>query len=283
MGLFRKKPAFGTPAGDRHRKMEIPEGLWSKCPACGETIYNQQLEENLRVCPKCSYHFPLSARARLALVLDEGTFAETETSMQAVDRLNFPGYGDRLKKMRATKGSAESVISGTGAIEGIRVSVSVMDFSYLGGSLGVVAGEKITRSLELARKNKTPAIVFSSSGGARMHEGAFSLMQMAKISGSLASLTEAGLPYISVLLDPTTGGVSASYATLGDLIVAEPGAMIGFAGPRVIKETTHQDLPKGFQTAEFLLERGLLDKIVPRHQLKKSLASFLRYLHAPAR
>ncbi len=278
MKAIFKKPSYSSPPTTRSRKLEIPKGLWIKCPSCGESIYNQQLDENSRVCTKCDYHFAMNARARLQLVLDPDSFAEEDAGLEAVNALDFPKYTERLAVEREKKCLKDAVISGTGRIKDMPVSVAVMDFSFLGGSMGVVVGEKITRAIERGAQQKIPMITFSSSGGARMHEGAFSLMQMAKVSGALMRLSQAKLPFISVLLDPTTGGVTASFATLGDLNIAEPGAMIGFAGPRVIKETTHQDLPKGFQTAEFLLAHGLIDKIVHRKQMRATLASFLSCL-----
>ena len=256
------------------RKVEVPHGLATKCPSCEEVILNQPLEENLGVCPKCGFHFQVSARTRIDQLFEE--FQEVDAALEATDILSFPGYAERVQKERVAKGCSDAAICGLAKLDGIPVAAGVMDFSFLGGSMGVVVGEKLTRITELALEKKCPLVIVSASGGARMHEGAFSLMQMAKISGALALLGEARLPYLSVLTHPTTGGVSASFATLGDLIVAEPGAMIGFAGPRVIKETTHQDLPPGFQTSEFLIQHGLLDLIVPRRELRDRLAACLR-------
>lgn len=272
-----KKPGYKAPLVAVPRKREFPEGLCTKCPSCGEMIFNQQLEENLSVCPKCEYHFSMDPYARLESLLDEGVFEEWDDQLQAVNILEFPHYSERLKSEWKKGNRSDSVIAGQGLLEGIEISVAVMNFSFLGGSMGVVAGEKLTRAVERAIEKNIPLLIFSSSGGARMHEGCFSLMQMAKVSGALSKLAKAKLPYLSILLNPTTGGVTASYATLGDLIIAEPGAMIGFAGPRVIKETTRQDLPKGFQTAEFLLTHGLIDKIVTRKAMRSTLAKFLRY------
>lgn len=275
-----KKPGYKAPLVATPKKREFPEGLCTKCPSCGEMIFNQQLEENLSVCTKCDHHFSMDPYARMESLLDEGVFEEWDDQLQAVNILEFPQYSERLKSEWKKGNRSDSVIAGQGLLEGIEVSVAVMNFSFLGGSMGVVAGEKLTRAAERAIEKNMPLLIFSSSGGARMHEGCFSLMQMAKVSGALSKLAQANLPYLSILLNPTTGGVTASYATLGDLIIAEPGAMIGFAGPRVIKETTRQDLPKGFQTAEFLLARGLIDKIVPRKAMRSTLAKFLRYLLA---
>ena len=275
-----KKPSYKASLVATPKKREFPEGLCTKCPSCGEMIFNQQLEENLSVCLKCDYHFAMDPYVRLENLLDEGTFKEYDEQLQAVNVLEFPHYSERLKAEWKKGNRSDSVIVGKGLLEEIEVSLAVMNFSFLGGSMGVVAGEKLTRAAEHALEKKTPLLIFSCSGGARMHEGCFSLMQMAKVSGTLLKLAQAKLPYLSILLNPTTGGVTASYATLGDLILAEPGAMIGFAGPRVIKETTRQDLPKGFQTAEFLLARGLVDKIVHRKAMRPTVANFLRYLLA---
>jgi acetyl-CoA carboxylase carboxyl transferase subunit beta len=280
MAIF-DKPSYSTRRTPvRTKKKEIPQGLWTKCPNCGEVLFNKELEANLMVCPKCDHHMTLGARARLLSLADEGTFHEHDASLASVDILQFTGvtsYTDRLNNYRAKTGLTEAVVSATAEIEGIPVSLAAMDFNFLGGSMGSVVGEKITRAIERGADKKLPVIVFSASGGARMYEGLFSLMQMAKTSAALTRLSARGLPFISVLTNPTTGGVTASYATLGDLIIAEPKAMIGFAGARVIKETTQQQLPKGFQTAEFLLERGLIDHIVPRKLMRPMLAKFLRY------
>jgi acetyl-CoA carboxylase carboxyl transferase subunit beta len=283
MAIF-DKPNYSTRrAPVRTKKKEIPQGLWTKCPNCGEVLFNKELEANLMVCPKCDHHMTLGARARLLSLADEGTFHELDASLSSVDILQFTGvtsYTDRLNNYRAKTGLTEAVVSGTAEIEGIPVSLAAMDFNFLGGSMGSVVGEKITRAIERGADKKLPVVIFSASGGARMYEGLFSLMQMAKTSAALTRLSARGLPFISVLTNPTTGGVTASYATLGDLIIAEPKAMIGFAGARVIKETTQQQLPKGFQTAEFLLERGLIDHIVPRKLMRPMLAKFLRYFSA---
>lgn len=277
-GNIFKKPGYNAPAIPKSRKLEIPEGLFTKCPACGAIVSDLALAEALEVCPECDHHLPLGARARIESLCDAETFEEWDAHLTARDALKFPHYADRLKANRKKLGISDAVVTGRGTVGGHAAALAVMDFSFLGGSMGVVVGEKITRAIEQGIAGKLPVVVVSASGGARMHEGAFSLMQMAKISGALHQLADARLPFVSVLTNPTMGGVTASYATLGDLIIAEPRAMIGFAGPRVIKETTHQDLPPGFQTAEFLLEHGLIDRIVHRHQLKSTLATFLGYL-----
>jgi len=282
MAIFKKPPTGG--GGGRKRRRDIPEGLFQKCPGCGEVVHEIELTENQRVCPHCDYHFPQSAKERVANLLDPGSFVEMDAALHSVDSLKFQGmatYKDRLKKYQESTGLIDAVLSGHGTIEGNRVAVAVMDFAFLAATMGSVVGERITRMIEHATAERIPIIIISASGGARMYEGMLSLMQMAKTSGALARHGEAGLPYISVLTNPTTAGVMASYASLGDIIIAEPKSMIGFAGPRVIKETTHQDLPKGFQTAEFLEEHGLIDQIVHRKRLRSQIAEFLRFF-APA-
>lgn len=274
MPIF-KKPPF---RGNADKKRDMPEGLWHKCPGCGEVIHELELKKSLRVCPHCNYHFTLSAPERIESLTDPGTFKETDKGMTSVDALNFKGYKDKLTKYQKITGLSEAIITGKGKVIGHSVVLAVMDFRFLGASMGSVVGEKITRAIELATKEKTAVIIISASGGARMHEGILSLMQMAKTSGALAVHDRAGLPFISVLTHPTTGGVTASFATLGDIIFAEPGCMIGFAGPRVIKETTHQELPEGFQTAEFMHQHGLVDMIVERREMREKLASILGYL-----
>ena len=274
MPIF-KKPPF---RGNADKKRDMPEGLWHKCPGCGEVIHELELKKSLRVCQHCNYHFTFSAPERIESITDPGTFTETDKEMASVDALNFKGYKEKLTKYQKITGLSEAIITGKGKIIGNSVVLAVMDFRFLGASMGSVVGEKITRAIELATKEKTAVIIISASGGARMHEGILSLMQMAKTSGALAVHDRAGLPFISVLTHPTTGGVTASFATLGDMILAEPGCMIGFAGPRVIKETTHQELPDGFQTAEFMHEHGLVDMIVERREMRERLASILGYL-----
>lgn len=277
MAIFRK-PVLKTFVS---KNREMPEGLWTKCPSCGDVIHNLALEENLRVCPKCDHHFPFSSKDRIASLIDEGTFSETNANLVAVDTLKFKGvatYEDRLKNYREKTGLKDAVVTGTGKIGGKQVSIAVMDFSFLAATMGSVVGEKITCAIELATKKKIPVIIVCASGGARMYEGMLSLMQMAKTSGALARHADANLPYITVLTNPTTAGVMASFASLGDVILAEPKSMIGFAGPRVIKETTHQDLPAGFQTAEFLEKHGLVDHIVSRAKMRDLLIQLLEYL-----
>ena len=274
MAIF-KKPPF---RGNADKKRDMPEGLWHKCIGCGEVIHELELKKSLRVCPHCNHHFTLSAPERIESITDPGTFEETDKEMASVDTLDFKGYKDKLTKYQKITGLSEAIITGKAKVIGHPVVLAVMDFRFLGASMGSVVGEKITRSIELATKEKTAVIIVSASGGARMHEGILSLMQMAKTSGALAVHDRAGLPFISVLTHPTTGGVTASFATLGDIILAEPGCMIGFAGPRVIKETTHQELPEGFQTAEFMHKHGLVDMIVERREMRERLASILGYL-----
>lgn len=277
MAIFRKPvlKALGR------KSREIPEGLWTKCPSCGEVIHNLALDENLRVCPKCSYHFSLGGKDRVDMILDRDSWKEFDAELVSVDTLQFKGvatYEERLKTYREKTGLKDAVICGTGTIESAPVSLAVMDFSFLAATMGCVVGEKITRAIERATAGKMPVIIVCASGGARMYEGMLSLMQMAKTSAALARHSQAGLPYISVLTNPTTAGVMASYASLGDVILAEPRSMIGFAGPRVIRETTHQELPAGFQTAEFLEKRGLVDHIVARSMMRSMLSKLTRYL-----
>lgn len=279
--MFRK-PSFN--ADGNGKKLQIPGGLFIGCPNCGEVIHKLVLAENERVCPKCDHHFAQSARERLANFLDSDSFEEHDADLIPVDVLGFRGaasYTDRIKTYQAKTGLKDAVISGTGQLEGREISIAVMDFEFLGGSMGSVAGEKITRAIERGTERAMPVIVVSASGGARLYEGMFSLMQMAKTSGALALHALARLPFISVLTHPTTGGVTASFATLGDLIVAEPNSQIGFAGPRVIRETTHQDLPPGFQTAEFLEAHGLVDMIIHRKKMRSTLSGLLAYMVRP--
>ena len=266
----------------KSQKKDIPKGLYTKDPVSGEILFNKEIEDNQMVVPKSGHHFRIGARARLAKLIDPGTWLEVDQAVKSSDPLQFVDsqpYPERLKRYERDSGLPEAVVSGTGDIEGIRVAVAAMDFRFCGGAMGAAAGEKITRAVETALKEKIPCIIFSASGGARMQEGIFSLMQMAKTSAALGRLAEAGLPFISVLTDPTMGGVTASFATLGDVIIAEPGALIGFAGARVIKDTTKQTLPAGFQTAEFLLKRGLIDQVVSRLEMRERLAALLRALH----
>ena len=259
----------------------VPKGVWTKCPETGEMVFAKELKNNLMVVPISGYHFPLSAQERIDSLLDDGTFVEHDANLRSTDPLNFKGmasYKDKLEQNRQKSGLTDAVISGVGKMGGRWVSLSVMDFRFLGGSMGSVVGERITRAIERGLEFSMPVIIVSASGGARMYEGILSLMQMAKTSAALARLSEAGIPYFSVLTNPTMAGVMASFASLGDVILAEPRALIGFAGRRVIKETTHADLPEGFQTSEFLLEHGLIDQIVTRHEMRDRLISLINYL-----
>ena len=277
MGIFQK-PALKIRT---RSKSNVPEGLWTKCPSCGEVITRNELAQNLEVCPKCQHHMTLGARERIRSLVDLDSFQERDADMLSVDSLKFSGvatYQERLETYRKKTGLKDAVITGDAKIGGQDIGLAVMDFNFIAATMGSVVGEKITRTIERATKNKWPVLIISASGGARMYEGMLSLMQMAKTSGALARHAEAKLPYISVLTNPTTAGVMASYASLGDLIIAEPKCMIGFAGPRVIRETTHQELPKGFQTAEFLQDHGLVDMIVARHRMRDVLTQLLDYL-----
>jgi acetyl-CoA carboxylase carboxyl transferase subunit beta len=280
MAWFRKqnKPLEVAP-----EKRVQTEGLWVKCAGCKNILWKKDLEANLLCCPKCDRHFKIGAKARLELLFDEGRYAERDRNLASTDPLDFRDskpYRDRLAKAERITGLKDALITGEGLLEGRRVVICAMEFQFIGGSMGAVVGEKITRAIEHCMAEKLPLVIVSCSGGARMMEGAISLMQMAKISAALALFDEARLPYISVLTDPTTGGVTASFAMLGDLNLAEPGALIGFAGPRVIEQTIHQKLPEGFQSAEFLLNHGMLDAIVPRKELKPYLGRVLAYLGA---
>ena len=260
----------------------MPEGLWTKCPSCSAYVFNKELESLQMVCKECGHHFNITAQARLQHLLDESSWQEFDAEVSPVDILKFTGansYSEQLKKCLKKTGLKEGVVCGLGKIEQRAVSVAVMEFNFLGGSMGSVVGEKITRAIERATERKLPVLIFSASGGARMHEGMFSLMQMAKTSGALSRHAAARLPFISVLTDPTMGGVTASFATLGDVIIAEPKAMIGFACARVLKETTRQGLhPRAFEAAEFLLDRGLVDRIIPRLEMRAELGKLLDYL-----
>ena len=261
-------------------KKGVPEGLWMKCPSCEETLFKKAVESNLWVCPKCQHHMRVSARQRVEQLLDPGTFEEIDSHLVAIDPLQFVDtkpYPARIADTRKKTGERDALLSGFGFVKGRRVVVAVMDFTFLGGSMGSVVGEKITRAIEAGINHNVPVVTVACSGGARMHESGFSLMQMAKTSAALARLDEAKGLYISVLADPTTGGVTASFAMLGDVIFAEPKALIGFAGPRVIKQTIRQDLPEGFQTSEFLLESGFLDRIVHRKDLRSEIARVIDY------
>ena len=278
MAWFRREQAPLS----KHPAVEsrVPEGLWSKCENCKEILYRKDVIKNLSVCPKCSFHFRLSARERLELFFD-GPWEEFDVGLVSADPLGFHDskpYADRLKAGKAKTDSYDAVVSAVGTMGGRRTVIAAMEYGFIGGSMGVVVGEKVTRAIEKAIAEKLPLVVVSCSGGARMMEGTLSLMQMAKISAALVRLQQAKLPFLSVLTDPTTGGVTASYAMLGDLNVAEPGALIGFAGPRVIEQTIRQKLPEGFQRSEFLLEHGMLDMVVDRRELKKALVRSLQLL-----
>ncbi len=256
---------------------KIPEGMWVKCDSCGAIILKKELDDNLNVCPKCGFHNRINAKKRIEITLDPDTFTEMWSDIYSVDFLNFPQYKEKLEKSMKTTGLSEAVIVGTGKINGMDIAIGVTDFNFMGGSLGSVMGEKIIRLIELALKENLPLVIISASGGgARMHEGIISLMQMAKISAGLSKIYDKKIPYISVLTDPTGGGVTASFAMLGDVNIAEPGALIMFAGPRVIEQTIKQKLPPGFQRSEFLLEHGMIDMIVERKNLKNTLHSLLK-------
>lgn len=263
-------------------KVKVPEGLYTKCVSCSETIYTKDIESNLNVCPKCNHHYRVSARKRLELLLDEGSFIEFDAGMVSVDSLKFKdtkSYQERIDAALAKGGSKDAIICGAGDINETPVQICVFDFSFMGGSMGSVVGEKITRGIERAIEARTPVIIISASGGARMQESILSLMQMAKTSAALAKLREEGLPFVSILTDPTTGGVTASFAMLGDINMSEPKALIGFAGPRVIEQTIRQKLPAGFQRAEYLLDHGMVDVIVDRCKMKEQLSSILKMLY----
>ncbi len=263
------------------KKVKIPEGLWVKCDNCKEIIYKKEINKNLKVCPKCNYHFRISAKERLKLLVDDGSFEEINAGLASDDPLGFKDkipYSERLEENRKRSGMEEAAISGKATIEGHPVIVVIMDFSFLGGSMGSVVGEKVLRAAETALETKSPLITVASSGGARMQEGIFSLMQMARVSTAIGRLHDNGVLYISVLADPTFGGVTASFAMLGDIILAEPKSLIGFAGPRVIEQTIKQQLPEDFQRAEFLLEHGLIDRIVDRKEIKKTVAKIIELL-----
>ena len=288
MGIFTKRekePAHGDSpkAKDGRKPGHDGDSLWRKCGLCKEQVLKTEVERNLDICPKCSYHFPVSVEKRIAFTFDPGSFAELYPDVEPVDFLNFEDtktYKSRLAESKAATGRSDSVVCGSGRINGKDVLCAIFDFSFMGGSLGSVAGEKIARILEEGRKRKTPVIVFCASGGARMQEGVISLMQMAKVSGAIQRLKADRIPYVTVLTDATTGGVTASVGMLGDIIIGEPKAMIGFSGPRVIKETIKEELPQGFQRAEFLLEHGMIDLICSRHDLKQKLHDILSLVSA---
>ncbi|HEX9671765.1 MAG TPA: acetyl-CoA carboxylase, carboxyltransferase subunit beta [Thermoanaerobaculia bacterium] len=279
MAWFRKTKQPKALRQDRARST-VPEGLWVKCEGCKEVVYSRELDKNLRVCPKCGYHFRIDARARIALLLDEPEPQELFASISPSDPLGFRDtkrYRERLKTYQQAVGERDAIVVVQGQIEEVPVVLAALEYRFMGGSMGSVVGEKIARAAERSLDRGWPLVVVSASGGARMQEGVLSLMQMAKIASALARLRDARVPYLSVLTDPTTGGVTASFAMLGDLNIAEPGALIGFAGPRVIEQTIRQSLPEGFQRSEFLLEHGFLDMIVPRAEMKATLAKCLRH------
>ena len=280
MTWFKRESSELESSGEKRVRTE---GLWEKCEGCRQIIWKKDLDANLNVCPKCQKHFRLDARTRLAILLDNSEWDETETNLKSTDPLSFvdtKAYRDRLVKAQKQTGISDAIINAEGTLDGKPVIVSAMEYRFIGGSMGAVVGEAITRAIEKSIEKRKPLIVVSASGGARMMEGVASLMQMAKISAALAKLDDAGLPYISVLTDPTTGGVTASYAMLGDLNIAEPGALIGFAGPRVIEQTIRQKLPEGFQRSEFLLEHGMLDAVVHRKDMKTYLSRALSFMAA---
>ncbi len=275
MAWFRKEK---KPRQPRRERLEIPPDTWEKCEACGHTDIRDKFLRNLNVCPACDFHRRLRAWDYASFLIDDGSLGEVGGELRSVDPLGFPDYPGRLKKALTNAGDTDAILTVTGLLEGMPVGIGIMDFSFMGGSMGSVVGEKIARLGQRSLEKKHPLVIVSASGGARMQEGILSLMQMAKASAVLSQLAERRIPYISVLTNPTTGGVSASYAMLGDAILAEPGAVIGFAGPRVIKQTLGQDLPEGFQTAEFLLEKGMVDRVVHRKELKDTLSRLLRHM-----
>ena len=282
MAWFKKIKKPKQPVEGKQQR--VPEGLWVKCESCKEIIYKKEVLRNANVCPKCNYHFRITARERLASLLDEGRFQEVDTDIYSVDPLKFVDtkpYRDRLQEYRERTGMTDAVINARGTLGGYQVMVSAMEYRFMGGSMGSVVGEKITRAVERALEERIPLVIICCSGGARMQEGCLSLMQMAKISAALARLDEGAIPFISILTDPTTGGVTASYAMLGDINIAEPKALIGFAGPRVIEQTIRETLPEGFQRSEFLLEHGMLDFVVERSKMRETLIQCLRFMVNP--
>ena len=282
MAWFKKtrKPIASATA---EKPSRVPEGLWVKCPGCTQLIYKNDLEQNVNVCPKCAHHFRITSAERLKALFDNGEYVEHFTNLTSTDPLQFTDtkpYRDRLQKTIQATGMNDACVVATGRMDDLDIVVAAMEYQFIGGSMGVVVGEKITRAIEMAIERRQPALVISSSGGARMMEGALSLMQMAKVSAALARLDRARLPFISILTDPTTGGVTASFAMLGDLNIAEPKAQIGFAGPRIIEQTIRQKLPEGFQRSEFLIEKGMLDLVVDRREMKAVIANALRFMGA---
>ncbi|MBI4823354.1 MAG: acetyl-CoA carboxylase carboxyltransferase subunit beta [Nitrospirae bacterium] len=272
---------FKKPKGTTLKAVKIPEGLWVKCDGCKEIIYKKEIDRNLMVCPKCNYHFRINAGERIKLLVDENSFEETSPDILSDDPLSFKDaipYKERLKENQRKSGLKDAAISGRARINGHEVIMVIMDFFFMGGSMGSVVGEKITRAVETSLNLRLPLVIVSSSGGARMQEGIYSLMQMSKVSASIGKLKEGAVPFISILSDPTFGGVTASFAMLGDIIIAEPGSLIGFAGPRVIEQTIKQQLPENFQRAEFLLEHGIIDMVVPRKEMKTTISNILEHL-----
>lgn len=275
MAWFRKEKKPRLPQRER---LEIPPDVWEKCEACGHTDIREKFVRNFNVCPNCDYHRRIRANDYCNILLDDGSMEELELGLRSADPLGFPEYPARIKKATANAGEGDALLAASGTVEGLPTSLGVMDFAFMGGSMGSVVGEKISRLGQRSLERKHPLVIICASGGARMQEGVLSLMQMAKVSAMLAQLAERRIPYIVILTNPTTGGVSASYAMLGDAILAEPGAVIGFAGPRVIKQTLGQDLPEGFQTAEFLLDHGMVDQVVHRRDLKHTVGQLLRHM-----
>ena len=271
--LFRK-PKYVTVHADTVKK-DIPEGLWLKCPTCNEILYSKELEKTLKTCGKCGHHFRMTARERINITVDEGSFVELDDSLATANPLGFKDYPNKVAQAQEKTHLKEAIVTGIAAIYGNQVVIGVMDANFVMGSMGSVVGEKVARAADKAAEMRIPLIIFATSGGARMQEGIIALMQMAKTCGALARLDEAGILYISVLTDPTTGGVTASFAAMGDIVLAEPGALIGFTGARVMEQTIRQKLPEGFQSAEFLLQHGFIDNVVPRTQMKKTLATLL--------
>ena len=282
MAWFKKKEEYTTLRPKRvQKKVDIPEGMWTRCDDCQAIVYNKDLEQNMKVCPKCGFHFRISVEERLVYTVDDGSFVELDKTMRSTDPLNFVDtkkYKDRIETLIEQKGIRDAVICGIAKIEKMPVSIALMDFSFIGGSMGSVVGEKITRTIERGIERHIPVVIVSQSGGARMQEGILSLMQLAKVNAALAELHMARIPFISILTDPSTAGVMASYASLGDVILAEPKAYVGFAGKRVIEQTIRQPLPPGFQTSEFMLQHGMLDMVVTRVELKPACARILRLL-----
>lgn len=278
LSLRNAQPA-PTPA----KKKDIPEGVFEKCQQCEKTIYKKQREENLFCCPSCGFHYPMTAQRRIDSLTDKDSFKEIDAGLESVDFLKFPSYVESIESKKKNTGMNSAIVTGVSTLDKRKLAIGVMDFRFIGGSLGSVVGEKVTRLTELATKERLPLVIVTASGGARMQEGMMSLMQMAKTSGALYRHDQAELPYIVIMTHPTTAGVTASYASLGDLVIAEPGALIGFAGPRVIKDTTQAKLPEGFQTSEFLWKKGMIDRIVDRKNLRTELSLCLEYFSSPCK